>query len=77
MSYSYYDGYNDGPWVQFSSQKNINPGEFTHNAQLDVRKLPQGYYRIKVHVIAPDSVDDEAITPPIKVGGEGTFIKLE
>ncbi len=69
--------YNNGPWVLFSSQTNISPGDFTHNAQLDVRKLPDGYYRIKVHAIAPDSVDDEAITNPIKVGGDGTFIKLE
>jgi len=69
--------YNNGPWVLFSSQTNINPGDFTHNAQLDVRKLPPGGYRIKVHVIAPDSIDDEEISAPIAVGSKGIFIKLE
>jgi hypothetical protein len=73
MSYSY----NNGPWVLFSSQSDILPGDFVHYSQLDVRKLPPGGYKIKVHAFAPDSVDDEEISAPITVGSKGVFIKLE
>jgi hypothetical protein len=73
MSYSY----NNGPWVLFSSQTDITPGDFVHYAQLDVRKLPPGGYKIKVHAFAPDSIDDEEITEPITVGSKGVFIKLQ
>jgi hypothetical protein len=69
--------HNNGPWVLISSQQNINPGDFTHNGQLDVRKLPPGGYRIKIHAVAPDAVDDEEISSAITVGSKGVFIKLE
>ena len=67
----------NGPWVKFSTQTNINPGDFTHGTQLDVKKLPPGGYRIKIRVVAPDAIDDEEITVPITVGSAGIYIKLE
>jgi len=69
--------HNNGPWVLFNSQQNINPGTLNHNGQLDVRKLPPGGYRIKIHAVAPDAVDDEEISSAITVGSKGIFIKLQ
>jgi hypothetical protein len=69
--------HNNGPWVLFNSQQNINPGTLNHNGQLDVRKLPPGGYRIKIHAVAPDAVDDEEISSAITVGSKGVYIKLE
>jgi hypothetical protein len=67
----------NGPWVLFGSQPDINFGYFTHYAQLDVNKLPPGGYRIKIHAVAPDAIDDEEISSIITVGGKKVFIKLE
>jgi hypothetical protein len=69
--------HNNGPWVLFNSQQNINPGTLIQNGQLDVRKLPPGGYRIKIHAVAPDAVDDEEISYAIMVGSKGVYIKLE
>ena len=69
--------HDNGPWVRFNTQSDIDPGEVVHYAQLDVRKLPPGGYRIKIHAVAPDSIDDEEITAPITVDSKGVFIKLE
>jgi hypothetical protein len=47
-------------------------------AQLDVRKLPPGGYKIKIYATASDAPDDTAMTDAIRVGGAGkTYIKLE
>jgi hypothetical protein len=47
-------------------------------AQLDIRKLPPGGYKIRVYATASDTPDDELITDAKKVGGTGkTYIKLE
>jgi hypothetical protein len=71
--------YNNGPWVQFGTTTGIPSAivPYTHTAQLDVRKLPPGGYRIKVHAFCPDSPDDEEITSVITIGSTGVFIKLE
>ena len=37
--------YNDGPWIQFGAQSGISPADYTHYAQLDVKKFPPGGYR--------------------------------
>jgi len=68
---------NNGPWVLFNTQSDIDPGDFLHTGQLDVRKLPPGGYRIKIHAVAPDAIDAEAITDTITVGSQGIYIKLE
>ena len=69
--------HNNGPWFLFNTESDIEPGDFLHTEQLDVRKLPPGGYRIKIHAVAPDAIDDEAITDPITVGSKGVYIKLE
>jgi len=69
--------HDNGPWILFRTRSDIEPGTFTRNGQLDVRNLPPGGYRLKVHVVAPDSVDDEEITETITVGSKGIFIRLE
>jgi hypothetical protein len=69
--------HNNGPWILLSTQYGTDPGDFLHNAQLDVRKFPPGGYRIKVHAVAPDAVDDEEITDPVTVGSAGIYIKLQ
>jgi hypothetical protein len=69
--------HNDGPWVQFNSRSDIGPGDYVHTEQLDVKKSPPGGYRIKIHAVAPDAIDDEEITDLISVGSDGVFIKLE
>jgi len=72
-----------GPKVQFSEV--TIPGyssdpfrrDYVNYAQLDVRKLPQGGYRIIVYATASDTPDASEITD-VKVGGKGKiFIKLE
>lgn len=65
------------PRILFSTRTIIDPGDATHYGQLDVRKLPPGGYRIKVHAFAPDAVDDEEITDTITVGSTGIYIKLQ
>lgn len=74
--------YNNGPWVQFGTVTGISPNiapapDYTHTAQLDVKKFPPGGYRIKVHAFAPDAPDDEDITAAVTIGSTGVFIKLE
>jgi len=74
--------YNNGPWVQFGTTTDILPNAdpapiYTHTATLEVKKLPPGSYRIKVHATAPDSPDDEDTTIAVNVGSTGVFIKLE
>ena len=67
----------NGPWVLFSTQPDIDFGYFTHNALLDVRKLPPGGYRIKIHAVAPDAIDDEEISSVTAVWSNRVYIKLE
>ena len=69
--------HNNGPWIQFSSNPDIDAGDYVHNAQLDVRKLPPGGYRIKIHAFGPDAPDDEEISSVCTVGGNRVYIKLE
>jgi hypothetical protein len=69
--------HNNGPWLQFSSNSDIDAGDYVHNAQLDVRKLPPGGYRIKIHAVGPDAPDDEEISSVCTVGGNRVYIKLE
>ncbi len=72
-----YYSQDNGPWILFSTQSDISPGDLIQNAQLDVRKLPPGGYRIKIHAVAPDAIDDEEITETITVGSAGIFIRLQ
>jgi len=72
----------NGPWIQFDTHTGIAPNTlsvpvYTNTAMLDVRKLSYGTYRIKVHVIAPDSPDDEDIIGGIVISNAGVYIKLE
>jgi hypothetical protein len=69
--------FNNGPWVQFGAQSDIGPGDYTHYAQLDVKKFPPGGYRIKIFAVAPDAREDEEVTSAVTVGSTGIFIKLE
>jgi len=69
--------HNEGPWQQFSSRSGAPAGEYVHTADLDVRNLPPGGYRIKIHAVAPDAYDDEEISSIITVGSKRTYIKLE
>ena len=69
--------YNNGPMIRFGSQTGIGPGDYTHYAQLDVRKLPPGSYQIRIFAVAPDAREDEEITYTVNVGSTGIFIKLE
>jgi len=68
--------YNNGPWVQYDTLTGIASGNYTQIGLLDVRKLPQGSYRIKVHGFAPDTLDDEEIVGPVMVGYSGSYIRL-
>ncbi len=77
---------NNGPWVLFDTLTHPYPyawdivsgTEYVDCAQLDVRKLPPGGYKIKVYAMASDSPDDEIKTDAVTVGGAGkTYIKLE
>ena len=81
----YYSADN-GPWVLFNTITHpypyapdiISATEYVDYAQLDVRKLPPGGYKIKVYATASDAPDDEIMTDATKVGGAGkTYIKLE
>jgi hypothetical protein len=69
--------HNNGPWIQFGTQSGISPGDYTHYAQLDVKKFPPGGYQIKIFGVAPDAREDEEVTSAITVGSTGIFIKLE
>jgi hypothetical protein len=52
--------------------------QYTDYAQLDVKKLPPGGYKIKVYATSSDAPDAMAETDPKSVGGTGkVFIKLE
>jgi len=81
----YYSADN-GPWVLFETISHpypyapdiISGTEYVDYAQLDVRKLPPGGYKIKVYATVSDAPDDELMTDAIRVGGAGkTYIKLE
>jgi hypothetical protein len=81
----YYSADN-GPWVLFKTISHpypyapdiISATEYVDSAQLDVRKLPPGGYKIKVYATASDAPDDEIMTDAKTVGGAGkTYIKLE
>jgi hypothetical protein len=81
----YYSADN-GPWVRFSVLTHdypfapdiVSATEYVDYAQLDIRKLPPGGYKIRVYATASDTPDDELITDAKRVGGAGkTYIKLE
>jgi hypothetical protein len=81
-----YYSVDNGPWVKFSELTHgypyapdiVSSTEYVDYAQLDVRKLPPGGYKIKVYATASDAPDDELITDAKRVGGAGkTYIKLE
>jgi hypothetical protein len=76
----------NGPYVLFDTIAHpypfapdiVSATEYVDHAQLDVRKLPPGGYKIMVYATASDSPDDCLITDAIRVGGTGkTYIKLE
>jgi hypothetical protein len=69
--------YNNGPWIQFGAQSGLGPADYTHHAQLDVKKFPPGGYQIRIFAVAPDAREDEEVASAITVGGPGIFIKLE
>ncbi len=81
----YYSADN-GPWVSFNTITHnypyapdiISATEYVDFAQLDVRRLPPGGYKIKIYATASDAPDDTAMTDARRVGGAGkTYIKLE
>jgi hypothetical protein len=81
----YYSADN-GPWVLFNTITHpypyapdiISATEYVDYAQLDVRNLPPGGYKIKVYATASDAPDDEIKTDVTTVSGAGkTYIKLE
>ena len=81
-----YYSINNGPWVQFDTKTYTYPyppqmainTQYTDYAQLDVKKLPPGGYKIKVYATSSDAPDAAAETGPKSVGGTGkVFIKLE
>jgi hypothetical protein len=81
-----YYSVDNGPWILFDTMTHpypyapdiVSATEYVDHAQLDIRKLPPGGYKIKVYATASDAPDDELITNVIKVGGKGkTYIKLE
>jgi hypothetical protein len=81
-----YYSVNNGPYILFDTLTHpypyapdiVSATEYVDHAQLDVRKLPPGGYKIRVYATASDAPDDELITDAIKVGGTGkTYIKLE
>ena len=77
----------NGPWVLFDTKTHpytLFPPEiafltnYTDHAQLDVKKLPPGGYKIRVKARADDAPDAMAETDHKTVGGRGKiFIKLE
>jgi hypothetical protein len=81
-----YYSIDNGPWVRFTVLTHnypyapdiVSTTDYVDYAQLDVRKLPPGGYKIKVYATASDAPDDELITDAKRVGGAGkTYIKLE
>ena len=81
-----YYSVDNGPYILFDTITHpypyapdiVSATEYVDHAQLDVRKLPPGGYKIKIYATASDAPDDELITNAIKVGGTGkTYIKLE
>ena len=75
----------DGPWVLFDTKthtypygSNFTTTEYVDYAQLDVKKLPPGGYKIKIYATASDTADAVAVTDYKTIGGQGKiFLKLE
>ena len=69
ISYSYNNGYSDGPWIVLDTRTNNPPltEAVIHTAQLSLQGATGGSYRIRVHADTPDAGSDEMIigTPPI------------
>lgn len=85
IEHIYYSN-NNGPWVLFDTITHtyphppelIVPTQYSDHAELDVKKLPPGGYKIKVYATSLDAPDAMAETGPKTVGGTGkVFIKLE
>jgi hypothetical protein len=80
-----YYSIDSGPWVLFDTKThtypygtNITTTEYVDYAQLDVKKLPPGGYKIKIFATAPDAPDALAVTDYKTVGGQGKiYLKLE
>lgn len=74
-----YYSIDNGPWVKFGEKTGIGEGQTSGSAELNIKSLPPGGYRVKVYATAPDAPDCEAIMQvPVTVGGAGKyFIKLE
>jgi hypothetical protein len=71
----------DGPWVLFDTKTHTYDAtttEYLDYAQLDVKKLPPGSYKIKIYASAPDAPDAVAETNYKTVGGQGKiYLRLE
>lgn len=82
ISEQVYYSIDKGPWVRFGALSHNYPyapdissaTEYTDYAQLDVRKLPPGGYKIWVHATASDSPDGSAYTDVKIVGSAGKMI---
>ncbi len=80
-----YYSIDNGPWVLFDTKThaypfgaNITITEYVDYAQLDVKKLPPGGYKIRIYATAPDVPDAVAETDYKTVGGQGKiFLRLE
>ena len=81
-----YYSVDNGPWVLFDTKTHayphppeiLLPTQYTDYAQLDVKKLPPGGYKIRVYATSSDAPDAMAETDYKTVGGRGKiFIKLE
>lgn len=85
MTEQVYYSINDGPWVLFDTKThtypygaNLTTTKYVDYAQLDVKKLPPGGYKIKIFATAPDAPDAIAVTDYKTVGGQGKiYLKLE
>jgi len=76
INYQYYDGYNFGPLIQFTSRSDIAPGNYIQVAQLDVKKFPPGRYKIYVNASAKDVERERGDSIEVNIGDTGVFILL-
>ena len=81
-----YYSIDNGPWVLFDTKTHLYPHppeimletEYVNYAQLEMKKLPPGGYKIMVYSTASDAPDASAVTDTKLVGGKGrSFIRLD
>lgn len=68
---------NGGPWIQFDSIGEIQPGESPQSTLLDVRNFPKGTYTIKVYATEPFGATDSKTLSIVVGSANPYFIKLQ